>query len=125
MLVNMQPVEQTVTLEGVSGTWYNFRHNGTFTGNTFNLKPFEVLIGTSEVKDAGYPTYEETEALIDKLEYAPTHRGSVLFDRRGDMEITTSYAYNFYHYKVFDGMTDNYAVEKYGQAFIPLAWAVK
>ena len=23
------------------------------------------------------------------------------------------------------GMTDNYAVEKYGQAFIPLAWAVK
>ena len=23
------------------------------------------------------------------------------------------------------GMTDKYAVEKYGQAFIPLAWAVK
>lgn len=111
VLVNMIPEEQTVTLDGISGTWHSFRHNATLTGNTFNLKPFEVLIGTSEVKDAGYPTYEETEALIDKLEYERTHRGSVLFDRRGDIEITTSYTYNFYHYKVFDGMLDNWALQ--------------
>ena len=111
VLVNMQPREQIVTLDGISGTWHSFRHNSMLTGNTFTLKPFEVLIGTSEVKDAGYPTYEETDALINKLEYERTHRGSVLFDRRGDMEITTSYIYNFYHYKVFDGMTDNYALQ--------------
>ena len=111
VLVNMIPEVQTVTLEGIEGTWHSFRRNATLTGNTFTLKPFEVLIGTTEIKDAGYPTYEETEALIDKLEYDRTHRGSVLFDRKWDMEITTSYTYNFYHYKVFDGMLDNWALQ--------------
>ena len=99
---------QQVTLDGISGTWHEFRHNRQITGNTFTLKPLEVVIGTSEVKDAGLPTYEETVALIDKLEYERTHTGSLLFERKADIDVTTSGAVGWAR-KLFDGIRDNYA----------------
>ncbi|MBR5021951.1 MAG: hypothetical protein IKY18_01940 [Oscillospiraceae bacterium] len=105
VLVNMEQDPQTVTLEGISGTWYNFRHGGTITGNTFELKPHEVVIGTSEIKDEGLPTYQEVEALVQKLEYERTHTGNLIFERRFDIGVTGSFTADFR--KLVDGVKDN------------------
>ena len=109
VLVNMTQQPQQVTLPGISGTWHHFRHGSMITENTFALKPHEVIIGTSQVKDAGLPTYQETVALIDKLEYERTHSGSLLFNRYQDIDVTASVFSN--KYKLFDGIRDNYAWE--------------
>ena len=105
VLVNFTQEPQSVTLEGISGQWYNFRHGGMLSGNHFALKPLEVVIGTSKVRDAGLPTYQETAALVDKLEYERTHSGSLLFARHRDIGITATVATN--GYKLFDGTRDN------------------
>ena len=110
VLVNMTQDPQKATLEGLSGTWHNFRHGGTITGNAFDLEPFEVVIGTSTVKDTGLPTYQETAALIDKLEYQRTHGGSLLFERHQDLTFTASASVGA-GVKLFDGVRDNYAWE--------------
>jgi len=105
VLANLVDEPQSVTLDGISGTWYNFRHDSTITGNHFELKPYEVVIGTSKVRDAGLPTYQETAALVDKLEYERTHGGSLLFDRYRDIAVTASVPTS--KYKLFDGIRDN------------------
>jgi len=105
VLANLVDEPRSVTLDGISGTWYNFRHGGTITGNSFALKPYEVVIGTSKVRDAGLPTYQETVALVDKLEYERTHGGSLLFDRYLDITVTASHPTS--KYKLFDGVRDN------------------
>jgi hypothetical protein len=69
-----------------------------------------VLIGTTAVKDANIPTYQEVVALIEKCEYDRTHTGSLLFDRTADIKVTTS-AHHVYNYKMFDGVQDDYAVQ--------------
>jgi len=112
-LVNFTSEPQTVTLEGISGTWHEFRRNRMITGNTFELKPFEVIVGTSEVKDAGLPTYEEVDELVNKLEYERTHRGSLLFDRYQDIDVTASRDSS--KYKLFDGILDNHGWDCVGQ----------
>lgn len=109
VLANLVAEPQKVTLNGISGTWYNFRHGGTLTGNSFDLKPFEVIVATTKVRDAGLPTYQETAALIDKLEYERTHGGSLFFERQADISITASVPTS--KYKLFDGIRDNYAWE--------------
>ena len=109
VLVNMTQQSQQVTLPDISGSWYHFRHGAMITENTFALKPHEVIIGTSHVKDAGMPTYQETEELINKLEYERTHGGSLLFNRYRDIEVTASVPSS--KYKLFDGIRDNYAWE--------------
>lgn len=114
VLTNKTLHEQDVTLEGVAGTWHAFRHNGLITGNSFHLKPYEVVIGTSEVKDQGLPTYEETVALIAEKEYVRTHRGSLFFEHQKDIPITTS-GYNGWIFKIFDGVQDNYAWSQAGE----------
>ncbi len=110
VLVNMQPVEQSVTLEGISGSWHEFRHDRPITGNTFDLEPFEVVIGTTAVLDAGIPTYQQTKELIDKLEYERTHTGNLLFGCEKKVKVTTSAPVHVYNFKMFDGMLDNQAV---------------
>jgi hypothetical protein len=115
VVVNMTRESQKVTLDGISGTWHAFRRNKTISGNIFELKPLEVLIGTTRVKDAGLPTYEETAALIDQLEYERTHRGSLLFDRHSDIEVMTSSGRSNLKYKLFDGVTDVFAWEATGK----------
>ena len=113
VLANLVDEPQAVTLDGISGTWHNFRHGGTITGNTFELKPYEVVIGTSKVRDAGLPAYQEVSALIDKLEYQRTHTGSVFFDRHTEMTINGTSGNG--RYKLFDGISDNYAWECNGE----------
>ena len=107
VLVNFMQYPQTITLDGISGTWHEFRHNRTITGNTFELQPFEVVVGTNVVKDAGIPTYEETVAFINEQEYARTHRGNLLFERSDEMTYEYSNATHFYRYKLFDGIDDD------------------
>ena len=107
VLVNMTGDPKTVTLDGITGTWHHFRHNETISTNTFQLKPLEVIIGTSQVKDADLPTYQEVGALINKMEYDRTHTGNLLFERRNDIAITTSGSTG-YARKLFDGVRDNY-----------------
>ena len=106
VLVNMTNEPKTVTLDGISGTWYHFRHNENITGNTFELKPLEVIIGTSQPKDAGLPTYQEVDTLINKLEYERTHTGSLLFERAKDIKVSCS-GYTRAARKLFDGVRDN------------------
>ena len=113
VVANLVDEPQKVTLDGISGTWYNFRHGATITGNTFELKPFEVVVGTSKVRDAGLPTYQETVALIDKLEYQRTHTGSLFFERQLDMVINGMPGKG--RYKLFDGIPDNYGWECNGK----------
>lgn len=105
VLVNFTQEAQQVTLEGISGTWHHFRHGEMITGNSFELKPLEVFIGTSKVRDAGLPTYQESAALVDKLEYERTHTGNLLFARHKDIDITATVAAS--SRKLFDGTRDN------------------
>ncbi len=117
VLVNLSTEPQKVTLEGIEGKWHNFRHIGEITGNTFELKPLEVVIGTSEIRDLGMTVYEDLMAKIEKLEYERTHTGSLLFGHEGDMEITLSKKTCCFSrtYSLFDGVRDNMGVRLYGE----------
>lgn len=110
---NMSGMTQTVTLDSIPGTWHHFRHNRTFTGNTFRLKPYEVLIGTRLNKDRNLPTYQQTAALIDRLEAERLSNKSLLFGREADLEGTFSGGKTIY--KLFDGVRDNLACELKGK----------
>jgi hypothetical protein len=110
--VNFTQQEQTVTLDGIDGTaWYHFRHNGMLEGNTFKLKPFGAIIGTSEPRGEDLPSYDEVLALVEQKEYERTHTGNLLFDRHDEIAITSSST----HYpdlpKLFDGVRDNLGYE--------------
>jgi len=113
VVVNYTNESQTITVEGLSGQWHAFRGTGTITGNTFALKPFEVVVGTNVVKDAGLPAYQEVYNLVEKLEYERTHRGSLLFNRYQEIDVTASTTSN--KYKLFDGILDNYGWASVGQ----------
>ena len=108
--VNFTHQPQTVTLEGISGTWHEFRHDRTISGNVIHMAPLEVIIGTNTIKDTGLPTYQETAALIDKMEYDRTHTGSLLFKRGRDINIETSGCKYMCKFKLFDGVRDNMGV---------------
>lgn len=110
VVVNMTQDPQEVTIDAITGTWHNFRRGGVVTGGKFALKPHEVIVGTTEVKDIGLPTYEEVLDLINKLEYERTHRGNLLFGRHLDVPVTASSAVGR-TIKMFDGVRDNYAWE--------------
>jgi len=122
VLVNFTQKPQTVTLDGLTGTWYEFRGARTFTGNTLTLRPMETIIGTNVVKGADLPTYAETAKLIDELEYKRTHTGSLLFDRTADIPVTSSELHGFQKVKLFDGVQDNlsFDVRLKGEGFIEL-----
>ena len=111
---NMSNQPQTITLDGISGTWYHFRHNRTLTGNTFDLKPFEVLIGTRKQKDKNLPTYQQTKVLIDRLEAERENNKSLLFERERDVLVTAPQE-NWTKYKLFDGVRDNLGCELIGK----------
>ena len=109
VLVNFNQTPQTVTVDGLSGTWHEFRHNRKITCNTFKLKPLEVIVGTNTVKDAGLPTYAETAALIADLENKRKTRGSVFFNKHLRIKVTGSGTKHITTRKLFDGVPDNLA----------------
>jgi len=108
-LLNFTQQPQTVTLESLTGEWHEFRGSRVFTGKTFELKPQETIVATNVIKGENLPTYAQTAALIDKLEYQRTHTGSLLFNRFLDINITTSGAWGLCRWKLFDGVPDNLA----------------
>ena len=110
VLVNLTDKPQSVTVEGIDGTWQEFRHDRTISTNTFSLAPFETVIGTSEVMDVGLPTYQQTQELIDKLEKARCSRGSLLFERHKEISVRNSPTQEWMAgVKLFDGVLDDYA----------------
>jgi len=111
---NMTAKTQNITLEGIDGKWFNFRHNTTFTGNTFELKPFEVLIGTRLQKDRNMPTYQQTKAMIDRMENERKSNKNFLFEQERNVQIITQ-AGNWTKHKLFDGVRDNLACELRGK----------
>ena len=113
-LCNMTNDPQQVTLDGISGTWYGFRMNSQITGNTFALKPLEVLIGTTAVKDEGLSTFDEALAVVEKAESERKQNRSLLFERFDDLEISQypsalSIWETTWNRRLFDGVRDNYA----------------
>ncbi|MBQ3529385.1 MAG: hypothetical protein IJA47_02705 [Oscillospiraceae bacterium] len=120
--VNFKQQPQTITLDGISGTWHYFRHGSTLTGNTFTLQPLEVMIGTSQVKDADLPTYEETVALVEKLEAQRVAGCSKLVPLRHDIAGTKMGVGMFAKHKLFDGVRNNLGmrVDKQGERFCEL-----
>lgn len=118
VVANMTNEEKTFTIDGVEGTWDNFRNEGTITGNTFTLEPFGVLIGTSVPKDEGLPSYGETEALIDQLEAERQSSESLLFGmlKYYDYDIESSIRSTAHpaDHKLNDGVLDNYAWKENG-----------
>ena len=107
VLVNLTQETQTVTLDDLTGTWHEFRGDRIFDGKTFQMRPLETIIGTNVVKGADLPTYAETAALIDKLEYERTHTGNLLFARSNDLKFTSSKTQGWGLSKLFDGVRDN------------------
>ena len=112
--VNMSDKPQKFTLEGIDGLWHHFRHNEMLSGNTFELKPYGVLIGTRQAVDVGMPTYQETQTLIDRLEAERMNSRSLLFEREKDITITAS-TNDWTKYKLFDGVRDNLGYEMRGE----------
>jgi len=111
VLVNYSMKPQTVTLDNLTGTWHEFRGSRTFTGKTFELKPLETVIGTNVVKGADLPTYAETAALIDKLEYDRTHNHGLLVGRGEEITVSGSSMRGWKKVRLFDGMVDNLAYD--------------
>ena len=56
------------------------------------------------MKDADLPTYQETDELINKLEYERTHTGSLLFEKYGQVTFTGSATVGAR--KLLDGVRD-------------------
>ncbi len=110
VLMNKVAEPQTVTLDAISGTWCEFRHARDITTNTFELKPFEVIVGTTEDMSGDLPTYQEIKAICDNHDYKRTHSKNLLYERYDDMVVTTS-ASDRGNYKMFDGVFDNLAWE--------------
>ena len=108
VVVNFTSEPQTVTVDGITGTWNEFRKNRTITGNTFTLKPYDTIVATNVVKGADLPTYDEVVALIADLEYERTHGGSLLFDHFDKVTITSSGARCLHKNKLMDGVKDNH-----------------
>ena len=107
VLVNFEQEPQTVTVDGLSGEWKYFRHDGKLTGNTFTLKPLEVMIGTNTVKDAGLSTYEAVTAEANRLEAERVAGCSKLVALRHD--ITLSGTVGATKHRLLDGVRNNLA----------------
>ena len=116
VLVNMLPQAQTVSVPGLKGKFREFRgtrsfETGLIFGRTmapFALEPFGVIVGTTDVRDAGLETYAEAKALVDRQEYERTHRDNQILEKYTEIDYASSNGgKNFY--KLIDGVHDVWA----------------
>ncbi len=114
VVLNKVQTPQTVTVPGIEGTWCNFRRASDITTNTFDLIPFEVIIGTTEDYSGDLPTYQQVKAICDNHDYKRTHCKSLLYERRADIGIKGSIDSRSW-YKLFDGVEDDLGWEHYGK----------
>ncbi len=106
VLLNKVETPQSVTVPGIEGTWCNFRQASDITTNTFDLYPFQVVIGTMEDYSGDLPTYRQIKAICDNHDYKRTHSKSLLYERTKDIEISASNQSRSF-WKLFDGVRDN------------------
>lgn len=110
VLVNMTAERREVSVAGLPEDFAEFRGARRFRGKgkSFALKPLEVVIGTTKPRDAGLPTFAETKALIDREEFARTHRDNQLLEKYTQIAYASCVtSKNFY--KLIDGIRDMYA----------------
>lgn len=108
--VNFTTSEQKVAIKGQNGNYMEFRGKRSFKGISFTLKPQEAIIGTTQKRDTGLPTYQEVQAKIDELEAQRLAMPNLLLGHINDIEVTTSRPIRFW-YKLFDGVRDVYAYD--------------
>jgi len=94
-LLNFTQQPQTVKVDGLWGSYREFRGTRTFSPDasgavTVSLKPHEVVVASEKPYDAGLRSAADVKAEIDALNHARTHRGNQLLHREDDMEIRTS-----------------------------------
>ena len=115
VLVNLTQRPQKASLAGLSGTYAEFRGERSFACASgrpaeFDLAPLEVVIGTSVPCDRGLSSFAETEVLIDRQEYARTHRDNQLLEnyRNVRFESSNGDAKRERPFKLIDGTRDVY-----------------
>ena len=105
VLANFTNERKTFEVKGLDGNFRPFRSRRTFgSSTTFELAPFEVVIGTTKVRDNGLSTYEELKASVEKQEYERTHRDNQLLEKYRTLPGV--------NYKLIDGVRDMYAFGK-------------
>ena len=106
VLVNLDPEKKVkASLKNLKGSFVEFRGSRKFNSFDFELKPLEVVIGTSRKMDEGLKSREQVAAEIDRAENARKNRGNILFERHREVEVSASKATGS-PYKMFDGITD-------------------
>ena len=106
-LVNFTNQKKAFEVKGLDGDFKPFRSQKALpvrsSASTFDfaLNPFEVVIGTTKVRDAGLTTYEDLKAAVDRQEYERTHRDNILLERYEELPGIG--------YKLIDGVRDMYA----------------
>ena len=114
VLLNKVETPQSVTVPGIEGTWCNFRRASDITTNTFDLIPFEVIIGTTKDRSGDLPTYQQMKAISENHDYKRTHCKSLLYERTGDIGIKASCGSRSF-YKLFDGVLDDLGFEDFNK----------
>ena len=108
-LINFTPKSRTVAVPGLRGTFHEFRGDRTFgpseAAGGFAMKPFEVLVGTTDRRGEGLPTYAETSALVDRMEHERTHRDNQLLEKYAEVGFASSGSTKSF-YKLIDGVRD-------------------
>ena len=105
VLANFTNERKTFNVKGLDGNFRPFRSRRTFgSSTTFELAPFEVVIGTTKERDNGLSTYEELKASVEKQEYERTHRDNQLLEKYRTLPGV--------NYKLIDGVRDMYAFGK-------------
>ncbi len=105
--VNYTASPVTVSLKGVKGRFTEFRGDRSFRKfNKIELKPLEVIIGTTKKYDEGLKSYAEVSAEIDAKEKERCSTGNLLFERHADVEVVASRPTPRLSYKMFDGTRD-------------------
>lgn len=104
-VVNMTQQPQQLTVEGLKGTFKEFRGDRTFSSFAFNLQPLEVIIGTTNDAGKGLKSFQTVKAEIEKLDAARAQRGNILFERQLEIEVAASKPVGSC-YKMVDGVTD-------------------
>ena len=106
--VNFTTEKQKISIPGHSGKYKEFRGTRSFSGLDFTLEPQEVIVGITEKKDQGLPTYKEVQEKIDRMEAERKAMPNLLIGHTDDIQVTASKPIRFW-YKLFDGVRDVYA----------------
>lgn len=109
-LVNFTGERQRVEVEGLRGTFREFRGRRTFADGgratmVFELDPIEAIVASTKPFDTGLKTYAEVAAAVAASEAERRNRDNQLLGRHYDVAVTTSVPRDGVR-KMFDGTRD-------------------